>query len=115
MLGIEHPGTLMRMACLARTYANMGNLKEAEQLEVRVLDMRKKMLGAENPHVLESMNNLYLCQGKWNEAEQLEVQMLDMSKKVLGAEHPDTIRSMANLARTYANKGNLKEAEQLDV
>ena len=38
-----------------------------------------------------------------------------MRMKLLGAVYPDTLTSMANLARTYAGKGNLKEAEQLGV
>jgi hypothetical protein len=61
-----------------------------------VLDMRKKLLGAEHPDTLLSMGNLavtYSNQGKWNEAEQLEVQVLDMRKKLLGAEHPDTLQA----------------------
>ena len=51
--------------------------------------------------------------GDWKHAEQLGVQMLDMRKKLLGTEHPATFTSMGNLARTYADMGNLKEAEQL--
>jgi hypothetical protein len=46
------------MANLARTYWNQGKWNEAEQLEVQVLDMRKKLLGAEHPDTLMSMGNL---------------------------------------------------------
>ena len=51
-------------------------MDNAEQLEVQVIDMRKKLLGTEHPHTLISMGNLastYRNQGRWNEAEQLEV------------------------------------------
>jgi uncharacterized protein (DUF2164 family) len=92
------------MGNLASTYRNQGRWNEAEQLEVQVMDMRKKLLGAEHPDTLTSMANLastYRNQGRWNEAEQLEVQVMDMRKKLLGAEHPDTLTSMANLASTY--------------
>jgi hypothetical protein len=68
------------------------------------MDMNKKLLGAEHPSTLRSMENLastYWNQGRWNEAEQLEVQVMDMRKKLLGAEHSDTLKSMGNLARTY--------------
>ena len=61
----------------------IGDWKHAEQLEIQVLDMRMKVLGAEHPHTLLSMGNLagiYANKGKWNEAEQLEVQVLDMRK-----------------------------------
>ena len=96
----------------------IGDWKHAEQLEVQVFDMRKKVLGAEHPDTLKSMASLaciYSSQGKWNEAEQLEVQVLDMRKELFGAKHPSTLLAMANLARTYADIGNLKEAEQLEV
>jgi hypothetical protein len=40
------------MANLASTYRNQGRWNEAEQLEVQVMDMRKKLLGAEHPDTL---------------------------------------------------------------
>jgi hypothetical protein len=46
------------MANLASTYWNQGKWNEAEQLEVQVMDMRKKLLGAEHPDTLTSMANL---------------------------------------------------------
>ena len=52
----------------------------AEHLEVQVMDMRKKLLGAEHPDTLICMANLastYKDQGRWIEAEQLEVQVMD--------------------------------------
>ena len=55
--------------------------------------MTKKLLGAEHPDTLTSMENLastYRRQGRLNEAEHLEIQVMDMTKNLLGAEHPDT-------------------------
>ena len=95
-----------------------GDWNNAEELMIQVMDMRKKVLGAEHPHTLTSMANLastYWNQGRWNEAEPLGVQVMDMTKRVLGAEHPHTLTSMANLASTYRNQGRWNEAEQLDV
>ena len=95
-----------------------GDWKNAQELESKVVDMRKNLLGAEHPHTLTSMGNLaatYSDQGRWNEAEQLEVQVVEMKKKLHGAEHPDTLRSMGNLAATYCNQGRWNEAEQLEV
>ena len=91
-----------------------GDWKNAEELEVQVMDMSKKMLDAEHPDTLKDMSNLamtYYNQGRWNEAEQLQVQVMDMSKKVLGAEHPDTLTIISNLAYTHQNKGRWNEAE----
>ena len=95
-----------------------GDFNNAEQLDVQVMDMRKKLLGEEHPDTLTSMANLastYRNQGRWNEAEKLFVKVMDMRKKLLGEEHPDTLTSMANLASTYRNQGRLDEAEKLEV
>jgi hypothetical protein len=70
---------------------NKGRWNEAEQLNVQVMDLRKKLLGAEHPDTLTSMANLaiaYRNRGRWNKAEQLNVQVMDMRKRLLGAEHP---------------------------
>ena len=41
------------MENLARTYSDQGRWSEAEQLEVQVMEMRKKLLGAEHPDTLK--------------------------------------------------------------
>ena len=95
-----------------------GDLNSAEQLQIQVMDMRKKLLGAEHLDTLTIMNNLgstYSNQGRWNEAEQLLIQVVDMRKKLLGAEHSDTLTSMADLASTYRNQGRWNEAEQMQI
>ena len=42
VLGREHPDMLTSMANLALTYGNQGRWKEAEELEVEVMEMRKR-------------------------------------------------------------------------
>ena len=66
-----------------------GDWKNAEQLEVQIMDIRKKVLGAEHPDTLTIVENIastYLNQGRWNEAEQLKVQVRAIQKKLGGAE-----------------------------
>ena len=95
-----------------------GDLSNAEQLQVKVMEMRKKLLGAEHPDTITSIANIastYWKQGRWNEAEKLEVEVMEMRKKLLGVEHPDTLTSIANLASTYHSQGRWNKAEQLDV
>ena len=58
MLGEEHPKTLLSMVNLSFTYLSQGKWNEAEQLEVQVLDMKKKVLGEEHPQTILSMTNL---------------------------------------------------------
>jgi hypothetical protein len=58
VLGAEHPSTLTSIAALASTYRNQGRWKEAEELEVQVIETRRRVLGVEYPSALTSMNNL---------------------------------------------------------
>jgi len=77
------------VANLASTFWNQGRWREAEELEVQVMETRKRVLGVEHPSTLTSMANLestYRNQGRWEEAEELEVQVMETRKKVLGKE-----------------------------
>jgi hypothetical protein len=51
---------LTSMANLAMTYQNQGRLKEAENLQVYVMDVSRRVLGAEHPDTLTSMTNMVL-------------------------------------------------------
>ena len=89
------------MANLASTYRNQERWTEAEQIEVQVLETRKRVLGEEHPLTLTNMANLastYSNQGRWTEAEKMFVQVMEMRKRVLAEEHPDTLASMKILA-----------------
>jgi hypothetical protein len=94
-------------------------LKKAEELEVQVMETRKRTLGQEHPSTLSSMNNLALTlckQRRWMESEVLEVlevQTMETRKMVLGQEYPLTLTSIANLALKNRNRGQWKEAEEL--
>jgi hypothetical protein len=58
LLGQEHPSTLTSMANLASTYRNQGRWKEAEGIEVQVMEITKRVLGAEHPDTLGSSMSL---------------------------------------------------------
>jgi len=116
ILGQEHPDTLTSIANLASTYRNQGRWKEAEDLEVLVMETSSRVLGQEHPSTLTSIANLastFWNQGRWKEAEDLEVLVMETRKRVLGQEHPDTLTSMNNLAWTW--KGQNRDAEALDL
>ena len=96
------PGLLAR---IGRYHWEEGRSKEAEELEVQELDLRKSVLGEKHPDTITAMANLastWWQQGRSDEAERLEVQVLDLRKSVLGEKHPDTITAMANLALTWS-------------
>ena len=103
---------------LAVIFTLRGLWQDAEELEVQVMETRKRVLGAEHRDTLAGINNLaftFWNQGRWKEAEELNVQVMKTSLRVLGAEHRDTLTSIANLASTYWNQGRWNEAEDLSV
>ncbi|KAJ7205258.1 hypothetical protein GGX14DRAFT_458838, partial [Mycena pura] len=60
------------MANLATTYWNLGQFEEAKELEVLVLEQRKKLLGDHHPDTLTAMANLaatYWNLGQFEEAK----------------------------------------------
>jgi hypothetical protein len=59
-----------------------GYWKEVEELEIQVMETRKKVLGAEHPDTLIAMGNLastFRNQGRWKEAEEIEIQAMETS------------------------------------
>jgi tetratricopeptide (TPR) repeat protein len=102
----------------ATTLFSDGRYKEAEELQVQVMQTKKRVLTDEHPETLTSMHNLaltYEVQGRLKEAEELQVQVVQTKKRVLTNEHPNTLTSMNNLASTYMDLGRWKEAEELQV
>jgi tetratricopeptide (TPR) repeat protein len=99
-------------------YAEGGQWKQAEELQVQVMDMMKRTLGKEHPDTLISMGDLastYWKQGMWKEADELQVQVMETTRMALGKQHTNTLTIMGNLALTYSNQGRWKEAEELQV
>ncbi|KAK0362327.1 hypothetical protein LTR94_019824 [Friedmanniomyces endolithicus] len=83
-LGAEHESTLWSIAMVVSTYRSQGRWKEAEELEVKVMETRVRVLGGEHPDTLTSMANLaatYWNQGRWKEAEELEVKVMETRRR----------------------------------
>ena len=90
VLGAEHPNTLMSINNIASTYRNQGRWKEAEELEVQVMETMKRVLGAEHPSTLISMNNLahtFKHQDHNDRAIELMTYCMGLCIKVLGPSH----------------------------
>lgn len=84
------------MANLATTYWNQGRRKEAEELNIGVMKIRKRVLDEEHPHTLIIMANLastYWNQGRWKEAEELEIRVMETNKRVLKVDRVGEISS----------------------
>ena len=80
----------MSMDNFALVHTNQGRWKEAVELDIQVVEMRRKVFGAEHPDTLTSMGNLalvYTNQEQWKAAEELGVQVVEVTQRVLRAEH----------------------------
>ena len=92
-LGGSNPRTLDAMDDLATIWQNQGRWKEAEELGVQVLEVRKRVLGQEHPDTLWSMNHLactWKSLGRDKEAIALMRQVERGCREVLGVAHPHT-------------------------
>ncbi|MCJ1307315.1 hypothetical protein MMC25_000961 [Agyrium rufum] len=103
---------------ISMVYYDEGQWDKVAELEVLVMEIRKKKLGEDHPSTLTSMANLaviYSQQGRQDKAEPLEKQVMEIQKEKLGEDHPSTLTSMANLAETFREQGRLSEAEELGL
>ncbi|KAF3074352.1 hypothetical protein CFAM422_003689 [Trichoderma lentiforme] len=103
---------------IAFYFGGEGKWNQAEKFNIETTEIRRRLLGADHPDTLISMNNLastFSEQGRWKEAEDLNLQVIEAYKIKLGADHPDTLISMNNLAFTFSEQGRWKEAEDLNL
>jgi tetratricopeptide (TPR) repeat protein/CHAT domain-containing protein len=93
-----------------------GKYQEAIPFAEKLLAIRKRTLGCEDPSTAQSLNNLaalYLGTGDYSKAEPLFQQALQIRKKLLGQQHPDTATTLNNLAFLYLKMGAYAKAEPL--
>ena len=89
------------MANLAIIYQGQKRWKEAEELALRVIELRQNALGPQHPDTVHKKAELvvsYSRQRRWVEAERLQLQVLEMKERILGPEHPDVMKSQSALA-----------------
>lgn len=104
------------MQVMGGVYDNLGLYAQAQQLIAAALNIRRSVLGAENPATLTSMHSLCRVlreQGQYAEAEKLQRETLDLRRRVLGPQDPDTAASMSQLAMILYDEGRSSDAEKL--
>ena len=95
------------IAEFALVFSEAGRWKEAEELEVQVMETSRRVLGQEHPSTLTSMANLaFTWNGQCRAAEAMSLMEIcvQLQKRVLGPEHPDAGASFATL-REWEGKG----------
>jgi tetratricopeptide (TPR) repeat protein/predicted Ser/Thr protein kinase len=101
---------------MGESYTDLGVYPEARKQLERALELQQKVLGADNPKTINTMNVLAraaLYQGKHADAESLFSRTLKISRRVLGPEHPTTLKTTTGLANVYYIQGKYAQAEAL--
>ncbi|KAI5816960.1 hypothetical protein BZA77DRAFT_46327 [Pyronema omphalodes] len=119
LMGEESDESLGAMTNVASMLRLLGRLKDAQKLQEKVFEVRRRKLGEEHPDTLHIMIHLATTYremgGRLKEVQELEEKVLEVRRRTLGEEHPDTLTSMHNLALTYAEMGGrLKEVQELE-
>jgi Tfp pilus assembly protein PilF len=110
----DHDDTATTLNNLGFLLQRQGQLAAARQCHEEALRMRRSVLGAEHPAVVESLCNLaYIeyAQGNLDAAHDLLQQALAVQRKATGDEHPETASVLTNLGDLLVAQGKLEEAE----
>ncbi|HEY1349239.1 MAG TPA: tetratricopeptide repeat protein, partial [Ktedonobacteraceae bacterium] len=89
---------------------------QAEPLDTKVLPIRKRQAGPEDPLHAQSLNSLahlYYIRGLYLQAEELVQQALAIYQHVSGHDHPGIAQSLHNLAGLYRVRGLYEKAAPL--
>ena len=98
---------------LGGIYQKLGKFDQADALLRSTLDQRKKLFGADNPEVAESLVALGLLradQARYEEAEQLVREGLAMSQRDLPSGHPALAKATFALGKVLEGRGSYDEA-----
>jgi len=101
---------------LGNIYRYLGFYPIAEQLLLKALNIREKLLGEEYFDTATSYNNLanlYYNMEEYKKAEPLYLKSLIIKEKILGEKHPSIATSYNNLAELYRSIGKYQKAEHL--
>ncbi|MHC4107321.1 MAG: serine/threonine protein kinase, partial [Planctomycetota bacterium] len=101
---------------IGQTYRNLGLWTEAEAHLGSAIEIRRRVLGADDPATLSSMlalGRLLGARTEFSKAERLEREILASSLRVLGEEHQQTYEVMMALGYVLSEQGKLEEAIDL--
>ena len=116
VLGSDHRIIAVLRSTLCKVYVVQERFKEAQMLEIQVLDSSSRSLGCDHPDTLGSRSHLAIIlylQKQWGKAELLQRQTVTASLSAIGIDHGGTLTSMALLADMIQDQGRLEEAERL--
>lgn len=115
-LPLTHPERLHAMSCLCNALHAYGQYREAEAIEVQVLEAHRKAHGPEHPSTLVACNNLaitYMSQGKYAEAVAMQREVIQVYTSLYGPTHQNTLEVSNDLGSTLRAQGKPAEAAEL--
>ncbi len=101
---------------MGKVYENLGLYARAQTLLQEAADVRRLVLGPNNPQTLESKTDLAWIiqhQGHYAQADTLLRQALAAELRVLGPVNPQTIKTTSDLAVVLSDEGHYPEAEKM--
>ena len=101
---------------LGQVFVSVGEQQMGRNLLERTLHLRQKVLGPNNPEVLDSLEHLaeaLEAQGELRAAEDLYRQALSTELKLFPLDHPRRARTLSALADLLPHFGLAREAEAL--
>lgn len=104
------------MGTIGNVYDDLGLHDQAEELLRESLEIRKQVLGSENPDVAASLHDLAKVLYRKNDYDGAEAryrEALAMRRQLLGNEHPDVAETLNWLALVVNEKGDYDGAEAL--
>ncbi len=105
------------MQVIGNVYSDLGLYSRAQPLLERSVEIRRRVLGPENPKTLSSKIDLagtLWREGHYAESEKLSRKTLEISRRVLGPKDPDTLNSRNILELDLDDSGDYAEAEKLE-
>jgi non-specific serine/threonine protein kinase/serine/threonine-protein kinase len=103
---------------IGTTYSDLGLYAEARPHLERSLEIRRRVLGLENPDTVRSMwrlAKLHALRQEYEPARTLYQETVEIQGRILGVDHPDRLETMQDLGWLMAMRGQLAEGEKLVV
>ena len=109
-LGETNPIVLEAMSELADTYGELAQLQKSADLFDKVLVIRRRVLGPDDPGTIDAMGNVaasYAARGMVEQAEVLYLQVIEAGKRL----NPVPRDPISNLGNLYLRMGRFQDAE----
>ena len=122
--GPRHAAIVILLSDLAGIYQDLGRYAEAEELLIRVVDIKQAALSPEEenkpraglPNMIIDLDNLafvYGAQGKFPQAGELFERVLAITEHAVGKDHIIVSQALRNLAENHRAQGRFGEAAPL--